>query len=147
MKSGIHFNNNNNKKIGSVVWWNILGWKLLRDGATRICCSFWISLHTHTNPGGTLISGHLQSSGWQPLLGVAWCLIWWFASIERSMTTHATEYPYWDPVSYALGLNWWMVSSACGWSWDMFCLGHCSQHASGSLHGSVPVDPDFIMRL
>ena len=54
---------------------------------------------------------------------VVWCLIWWFASIERSMVTHDTECPYWDQVflynttlklsllytqsvQYSL-LNWW----------------------------------------
>ena len=30
---------------------------------------------------------------------VAWCLIWWFASIEKSMVVHDTECPYWDQVS------------------------------------------------
>ena len=25
----------------------------------------------------------MQSPGWQPMLCVAWCLIWWFASLEK----------------------------------------------------------------
>ena len=32
-------------------------------------------------------------------LCVAWCLIWWFASLEKSMAIHDTKYPYWDQVS------------------------------------------------
>ena len=30
---------------------------------------------------------------------VVWCLIWWFASIEKSTVIHDTENPYWDQVS------------------------------------------------
>ena len=28
-------------------------------------------------------SDHMQSPGWQPALCVAWCPIWWFASLEN----------------------------------------------------------------
>ena len=35
------------------------------------------------------------SPGWQPTLCVAWRLIWWFASLEKSMVIHDTKCPYW----------------------------------------------------
>ena len=42
------------------------------------------------------LSDHMQSPGWQPTLCVAWCLIWRFASLEKSMVMRDTDCPYWD---------------------------------------------------
>ena len=33
-----------------------------------------------------------------PLYVWAWCLIWWFASLQKSMVIHDTECPYWPGV-------------------------------------------------
>ena len=38
---------------------------------------------THTNSWGRLKWPYMQSPGWQPILCLAWCLIWWFASLEK----------------------------------------------------------------
>ena len=60
------------------------------------------SMLTHTYPHNTprkIKSDHMQSPGWQPTLCVAWCQIWWFASLDKSMVIHDTECPYWDQVS------------------------------------------------
>ena len=40
-----------------------------------------------------------QSPGWQPTLChcVAWCLIWWFARLGKSMVIHDTECPVLRP--------------------------------------------------
>ena len=40
----------------------------------------------------------LQSLGWQPILFVAWCQLWWFASLEKSMAMYDTECPCLDHV-------------------------------------------------
>ena len=55
------------------------------------------AIHTDTNPWG--LSGNLQSPGWQPTLYVAWYLIWWFASIGKSMVIHDTGYHTWHWIS------------------------------------------------
>ena len=50
----------------------------------------YVNLHIPTQIQGTLTP---------PALRVAWCLIWWSASIEKHMVLHDTECPYWDQVS------------------------------------------------
>ena len=64
-------------------------------------------IHTCTNPE----EDKWPSPGWQPTdpMGnsglktyhyyVAWCLIWQFANIEKSMVIHDTECLYWDQIS------------------------------------------------
>ena len=46
-----------------------------------------LPVHTHTNYPGkikvTICNHHVQSPGWQPTLCVVWCLICWFASLEK----------------------------------------------------------------
>ena len=44
-------------------------------------------------------SDHMQTPGWQPVLCVAWCLIWLFASLKKNIVVHDTKCPYWDQVS------------------------------------------------
>ena len=39
-----------------------------------------------------ILSDHMQSPGW--------CLIWWFASLDKIMALQDTEFPYWDQVSF-----------------------------------------------
>ena len=39
--------------------------------------------HTYPHKPPKKISGHMQSPGWQITLRMAWCLIWWFASLEK----------------------------------------------------------------
>ena len=45
-----------------------------------------LSMLAHTYPHKSLRktkSDHMQSPGWQPTLCVAWCVIWWVASLEK----------------------------------------------------------------
>ena len=48
-----------------------------------------VSMLTHAYPYKPLLGRlkmiiiNMQSPGWQPTLCVAWCLIWWFASLEK----------------------------------------------------------------
>ena len=50
------------------------------------------------SPWGRL-SGHLQLPDWQSTLYMAWCLIWWFANIQKSIAKRDTECPDWDQMS------------------------------------------------
>ena len=53
---------------------------------------------------------------------VTWCLISWFASIEKSMVIHDTEYLYWDQVSLnnTLKLSLWLT--LIGWMWVTYIV-------------------------
>ena len=84
----------------------ILIWVLMKE-SYRVYPVAWhtllrenkMSILNHTYPHTTPeeeLSTHLQSPGWQSIFGVSWCLIWWFANIEKSMVIHDTECPSWD---------------------------------------------------
>ena len=63
--------------------------------------SWNLSKLTHTYPHKPLRkikSHHTQSPGWQSTLCVAWCLIWWFAILEKSGHT-------WHRMSSLASLN------------------------------------------
>ena len=92
---------------GYRVEWKIMNCEGLKlsvyfyDVCTLLFMGDKLSMLTHTYQHNPLrrLSGHLQSLDWQSTLRVAQCLIWWFASTEKSMVIHGTECPYLDQAS------------------------------------------------
>ena len=77
----------------SFSYWHTTDW-IKPSGVIK-----WIYVNPYIPTQTTLQNcGHLQSPGWQPTLCVAWCLLWWFASIEKSMVTQDTACPFKDGV-------------------------------------------------
>ena len=94
----------NQISIGDWYWWfTKLSWYVciqtcnLPSGVISEYVNPYIP--THTPDSEEYQSDHMQTPGWQPILCVAWCLIWLFAILKKSVVIHDTECPYWDQVS------------------------------------------------
>ena len=87
-------------------------WQTLQKEQSKsclnVCCIRHISLFSILEIALTCILffikfifyfvAHLQSPGWQSTcsLRMAWYLIWWYVSIEKSMVIHDTKCLYWE---------------------------------------------------